>query len=419
MLGNVFSNMYMTYSRRLTARRATNNSYKPKATRVLVVLALLMGGLGAHRLLTPPQPLSHIPTPPPPPGPVVLSVAGDHKGDPDFKCLLPAAGAAEQCEPACLADFATWNPEVARLVREGRQKLGGKKVIIAGLARDAAKTLRQMHCLMKQTVHRALDHRVIIFENDSDDNTYDIMRKICAADKKTVCINSMGVGSTRGDWGPFGRQRFEKMAEFRNTLVGKIVHDPELRTWDAAIFVDMDLLDQAWLPEWEPSRGEELPYALGRPPYAFAKTKAEGWRPAMVATVFGLQQPWDAVCANGVWNFGHTYDTLALRTAAYPDTMRHPRTQLWPAMRDKSLLFRGHDMIPVKSCFGGLSVYNLSAMVATKCWYTGDDCEHVTYNDCLRNAGRGKFFVNPLMTTHYDGSSPRVCKDPCLRAHTY
>ena len=58
------------------------------------------------------------------------------------------------------------------------------------------------------------------------------------------------------------------MAQFRNTLLGSVINT-EYSTWDAAIFVDMDLLDQAWLPEWKPENGDELPCAFRAVPYAF------------------------------------------------------------------------------------------------------------------------------------------------------
>ena len=63
-----------------------------------------------------------------------------------------------------------------------------------------------------------------------------------------------------------------------------------------------------------------------------------------------------------VWNGGHTYDTLALRTKDFPDTMHNRETQLWPGMLDSRLVFRGAELIPVQSCFGGLSVYNVSVL---------------------------------------------------------
>jgi len=303
----------------------------------------------------------------------------------NLKCEMPSP---EACAPACLAEFSTWNKQVAELVQRGRKRFANKRVIIAGMIRNAEHTIQQMHCLMKQSVHGAKDHRVIIFENDSTDKTFSIMRGICAADKRTICMNHLGVGLTQGDWGPFGGQRFAKMAQFRNTLLGSVINT-EYSTWDAAIFVDMDLLDQAWLPEWKPENGDELPYALGKPPYKFAKTKAQGWNPSILPTVFGFEDTWDVVCANGVWNGGHTYDTLALRTKDFPDTMHNHETQLWPGMLDSRLVFRGAELIPVQSCFGGLSVYNISAMVQTACQYTGGDCEHVTYHKCLRDRQHG------------------------------
>ncbi|CAF3606929.1 unnamed protein product [Rotaria sp. Silwood1] len=66
---------------------------------------------------------------------------------------------------------------------------------------------------------------------------------------------------------------------------------------------------------------------------------------------------------------------------------------------------RNHSLIEVQSAFGGAAIY--AAQYLTKdCmyngwmdkrwWFSREQCEHVSFNECVRrNAGGGKFFINP------------------------
>ena len=69
------------------------------------------------------------------------------------------------------------------------------------------------------------------------------------------------------------------MAAFRNQLLKRIVAS-ELRSWDTVIFVDMDLLDKAWLPstgwlKWQFDQ-HNIPRPFEIPAYYNSKTKSQG-----------------------------------------------------------------------------------------------------------------------------------------------
>ncbi|CAF0987752.1 unnamed protein product [Adineta ricciae] len=68
-----------------------------------------------------------------------------------------------------------------------------------------------------------------------------------------------------------------------------------------------------------------------------------------------------------------------------------------------------HSLIDVESAFGGAGIY-FARYLTDKCVYNGwrdygiwfyrEQCEHVTFNQCIRrNAGGGKFFINPRFHT--------------------
>jgi len=59
----------------------------------------------------------------------------------------------------------------------------------------------------------------------------------------------------------------------------------------------------------------------------------------------------------------------------------------------------GDDLMPVNSCFGGLGVYQMPALLSAR--YSGEDCEHVTLHRRMRAAGYDRLFLNSRQTTDY------------------
>ena len=116
--------------------------------------------------------------------------------------------AQQACAPLCTAAFLhrrlREDHQLKKIVQAGRARMKKKRVIIAGLVRNGEATLQRMHCLMKQSVVGALDHRVIIFENDSNDKTCCILQRLCAMDNRTICLNSSLKGATNATSDPLG-----------------------------------------------------------------------------------------------------------------------------------------------------------------------------------------------------------------------
>jgi hypothetical protein len=58
---------------------------------------------------------------------------------------------------------------------------------------------------------------------------------------------------------------------------------------------------------------------------------------------------------------------------------------------------RGDPLVAVYSCFGGLGVYRMEAVLGAR--YSGEDCEHVTFHRSMREQGFGRMFLNPHQIT--------------------
>ncbi|CAF1323843.1 unnamed protein product, partial [Rotaria sordida] len=119
---------------------------------------------------------------------------------------------------------------------------------------------------------------------------------------------------------------------------------------------------------------------------------------------------------------GFYYDTWALRswpTITY-DFWEQARqasffTIAWKSEIKRAVIMhnkgipRNHPLIEVQSAFGGAAIY-AAQYLSKECvyngwmdhglWFNREQCEHVSFNQCVRrNAGGGKFFINPRFQT--------------------
>jgi hypothetical protein len=62
-------------------------------------------------------------------------------------------------------------------------------------------------------------------------------------------------------------------------------------------------------------------------------------------------------------------------------------------------LKRGEPLIPMESCFGGLGIYRMDALLSSM--YVGGDCEHVPLHRGLKAAGYSRIFLNPSQIVLY------------------
>merc|ERR1712032_999520 len=79
---------------------------------------------------------------------------------------------------------------------------------------------------------------------------------------------------------------------------------------------------------------------------------------------------------------------------------------------------QGDKLRPVLSCFGGVAIYKPRAMRV--CEYEVDvrDCEHVTFNECLRKKDMTGIFIDPLMVTRYDSINAEGASGECIMCPT-
>ncbi len=255
-----------------------------------------------------------------------------------------------------------------------------KRVVIVGCARNVGsyldKTLEKL-VQIKNLFHT--DSRIVVAENDSTDNTKEILRK--HADNVTLLNYDGKVGSPL---------RTERLAYLRNELMD-YAHK-NYSNYDYIINADLDSV----IHSLDPS---DIPRTL---------KKWEG-------------KPWDAVFAN----CHPYYDIWALRskdigcTVDCWDAVHHdPRGGINKHISQfQKNIPRDAEPILVDSAFGGFGIYRLSS--TKDCKYNGrpricslgysdvskcyqELCEHVPFHEDMKRNGHGNLYIDPdlMLNSH-------------------
>jgi glycosyltransferase involved in cell wall biosynthesis len=240
----------------------------------------------------------------------------------------------------------------------GYESMKKAAIVICGITRDDAETLPLTIQRIEKTGGLFADYHVVIFENDSRDDTAAILRQWEEENAKvTILSESL---RERPD---LTENRFERLAYCRNRYLEHVENTSELDGSPYVMVVDMDL------------RG--------------------GWSADGIAASFA-EMGWDAVAANaiGYHNLRRTYyDTWALK----PPTVLKEKW-LYRLIGEGWQFRRGAPLIPVESAFGGLALYRREALLGRRYAGTEDGrevCEHHALN-----ADRGlRFFLNPSQIT--------------------
>lgn len=253
--------------------------------------------------------------------------------------------------------------EYERRVRLGQRRMSATTAVISGLARDVADILPLTIARIEQMGAMFADYRVVIYENDSRDETARLLTDWAERNPKVdVTVER------RGDpINPMTRclKRAERMAYYRNQCLETI--RARYANFEHALIVDTDL--------------------------------AGGWSCDGLANTFG-HDDWDFVGSNGVIfkRIGLKINVLMQYDAwAYRDDESF--TPFTTKQVNKMSFTRGELLVPVTCSFGGLGVYLMPAYLAGQ--YAGHDVDHVTHQQVARPQGFTRTFLNPSQIALY------------------
>jgi hypothetical protein len=250
-----------------------------------------------------------------------------------------------------------------RACRRGYALMARSRVAITGLARNLGRILPLTISRVEALAGCFADYRVVVFENDSTDDTRAVLQR-WAADDGRVTVTCADLSDPVN---PATRcpARAERMALYRRRCQEGVL--ATCSGFDFTVIIDLDILG--------------------------------GWSIDGIASTFGHTE-WDFVGANGLVvrrrglavNHLQQYDTWALR-------FDRGLTPLSTVEAARHVPARGMPLVPVTSCFGGLGIYTMDAYATGH--YATDDLEHATFHRSLIAAGRGRLFLNPSQLVVY------------------
>lgn len=257
------------------------------------------------------------------------------------------------------------------LVHLGSNFLKEQKIVFVGLARNLEPVLKNSIAKLVNLGQSAKDYQIVIFENDSTDNTKAILSELSLNNSHISFISET---NNRPQFGTVkSTERTQALAEYRNKLKNYIAERfPE---YDFVIVTDLDFVDF----------GTEGVY------------NSFGWLNKFsdrIDAIAGNSYEYKYVTSDtekSLWN----YDSWAFRYTWWSELPGLPSTtynrMLWFGF---FIMPVGLPIIPVNSAFGGMTIYKKDKFHSGV--YDGVDCEHVCFHYSLKqNITNFQLVLNP------------------------
>lgn len=314
----------------------------------------------------------------------------------------PSAALEEVCVAQPLGGSAlAGNADFQKQAQRGHAAAASKSVIFSGLLRDIGGSASQLFSTLRKVGESFARYHIIVLENNSKDDTRKGLEKECGA-HDTWCFELDMPTIAKRAQDEHNPSHMKNLVMLRQSLleqVRKFVHlSPAAGpSWDFLVSFDGDLFGHG-SQGFHPSMFDAL---LGFP---VTGSKSDA------AAVYA-EAPYDIVCANQIANYpgpGRYRDTFALRKQNWNEGIAKTN--------DRKLYYTGNQLVPVVSCFSGLALYSMHAVVSSGCNYNFESentCEHLSFHRCLANAGFSKTAIFPPLTNNVNDKG--VAKQSCLR----
>lgn len=244
-----------------------------------------------------------------------------------------------------------------------------EKVLICGVCRDVEKPLPHTIKIIEQIGALFSDYKVIVYENNSQDATCEILKNWVHENSKVFALSEkIGKSDLENQIINFKEGDFfrpELIARARNIVLERAMSD-QYNEFTYVIWMDMDF---------------KIPPAF------------EGF-----IEIFTSDKEWDAVLAYGIDPPGTFWDWYAFRDAAYP-IGSELLGNFWWYMPKIIHLDKTMDWYPVYSAFGGCGIYKKESI--KDCWYSAvvtEDLDEVA-GQIIEN---GRLTKHPQITKYDD-----------------
>jgi len=297
-----------------------------------------------------------------------------------------------------------WNPnyydcktlKIDSNIDKNRIKMGKKiasesRIVICGLARNDSN-------IVKSTIERLLfiglefkDYRIIIFENDSSDNTRKLIYNISKKYNKIILLDCCDMGSCncklkrRNGYNIGLSERIKKMGFYRDRYLDYIKKN--LYDFDYMLVIDFDLDGNTNID----GLFENLSYKN------WAGIFLNGKNPLVFT--FGLKTvTYDSLAYTDLEdeykNFNINSNKFNINYKGLNDLYR----------MNIRINKNKRNLIGVKSAFNGYGLYKIKDIL--NCKYSGNlRCEHSNLAKCI-NENEGKMYINRNWLGYFNGQGP-------------
>lgn len=265
------------------------------------------------------------------------------------------------------------------------KSISESEFVVCSIVRNAAKGLERNIPILNQFLSMCKDYRVFVYENDSKDQSKDILtawhesnpNKVYVSLNNTDPVKTIPSAKEVGSVNPFySARRISKMVSLRNRYLDFI--DEEKWSADYLMVVDLDV----------------------------AALNLDA-----IMSSFASDKEWDAVTA-----FGYStspklrkryHDTYAL--TEYGD-QNNPQTEkkIKELAEKYGKLSNSDNWIRVFSAFGGMAIYRFEAIKGLRYQLLDNDdsrvevrCEHFSIYKQMYERGFDKVYINPGMVLKY------------------
>lgn len=284
-----------------------------------------------------------------------------------------------------------YNQEVSERIKKGKQIAQDKTIVICSLARNIESRLKKNIPLLEYVGKQFKNYQIVIFENDSDDRTRDLIKSWSKHNKHIKLLDCCHLGdcdcrlneSKMYDLGAMTNKRINKMAFFRNQYLDYVKKN--LSHYDYMLVIDLDIEGTISM--------DGIFHSISHEPN------------------------WDMISINGRCQFPATfgmvtnaYDGLAY----YPDTRSEIKDQSanwfewfyrWLDMNIK--IKQNHNQIfKVKSAFNGAALYRVSSILKSQ-YSCIASCEHIGLHMDMIKQGHSKIYLNPVWLGYIGYQGPR------------
>jgi hypothetical protein len=271
--------------------------------------------------------------------------------------------------------------EYNKRVHMGVKEMLLSRIILCSLLRDVEDRIPMIIEKVENMGKIFKDYRVLIVENDSKDNTRNLLLEWASRNNKVIIlgcginVNECHLNLKKTEGHAVDRTRIEKMVYLRNLYLNEIKKN--YSNWDYFAVWDLDIIGSVYLDGLANSFGYLTKF---KNPY------------------FNI----DAMCAYGIKSTPFTYYYYDPYAHVKQGGTFHINEKLQHALETGYELLglqRGETPLKVDSCFGGFTIYKIKSILLKNAEYGTSSkdtdnliCEHVYLNDFIDN-----IYLNPSM----------------------